>query len=251
MIKKILFSLAVLSIYANAMNCLEAYFKTEPVDYYVPGDYVLDSLYKAPAEGSDSELWLKKYYYTPGNNLPDSLFMANSKDTVRTAFHYTQEADTLNGLITVTIKNDGELYGIVKYMKVVDDMHPYSFLRYDSEGEEKLDGYVNITEDSLYVYEYGEKRSIVMEANNPNVCYKGNPGDEYYMKITYEAKGDTIHLTTDSQYSLTDLFFIPLYPQKSTTGIRKIRPVANIKKYQYFDLLGRPAVNRHSVQIRK
>ncbi len=251
MIKKILFSLAALSIYANAMNCLEAYFKTEPIDYHVPGDYVLDSLYKVPAEGMESEPWFKKYYYTPGNTLPDSLFMADSKDTVKTVFHFTQEADTLNGLITVTIKNNGELYGIVKYMKVVDDMHPYSYKGYDSDGEYKLDGYVNITEDSLYVYEDGEKHSMVMDANNPNVCYKGNPGDDNYMKITYEAKGDTIHLTTDSQYSLTDLFFIPLYPQESTIGIRKMRPVANIKKYQYFDLLGRPAVNKHSVQIRK
>ena len=123
MIKKILFSLAALSIYASAMNCLEAYVKTEPIDYHVPGDYVLDSLYKVPAEGMESEPWFKKYYYTPGNTLPDSVFMADSKDTVRTAFHFTQEADTLNGLITVTIKNDGELYGIVKYMKVVEKSH--------------------------------------------------------------------------------------------------------------------------------
>ena len=84
MLKKILFSLAALSIYANAINCLEAYFKTKPVDYYVPEDYVLHSLYRAPAEGADSKPWSKKYYYTPGNSLPDSLVLMDSKDTVKT-----------------------------------------------------------------------------------------------------------------------------------------------------------------------
>ena len=46
----------------------------------------------------------------------------DSKDTVKTVFHYTQEADTLNGMITLVINNDGELFGTVKYMKVADDI---------------------------------------------------------------------------------------------------------------------------------
>lgn len=253
MFKKILFSLAALSIYANAINCLEAYFKTKPVDYYVPEDYVLDSLYRAPAEGADSKPWSKKYYYTPGNSLPDSLVLMDSKDTVKTVFHYTQEADTLNGMITLVINNDGELFGMVKYMKVADDMHPYAFYRSNSGKVDTLNGYVNLKdEETLVEYKNGEFIKVLLDKKDPNVCHIGNPDDEKYVKITYEALGQTIHLTEENTSTVTEMFFIPLYPQEETIGIRKIRPAAaNIKKFQYFDLLGRPAVNKHSVQIRK
>lgn len=249
MIKKILFSLAALSIYTSAMNCLEAYFKTKPTDYYVPEDYVLDSLYRAPAESSDSEPWSKKYYYTPENSLPDSLILMDSKDTVKTVFHYTQEADTLNGLITLVINNDGELFGTVKYMKVADNMHPYAFYRSNSGKVDTLNGYVNLKKDTLVEYKNGEFIKVLLDKKDPNVCHIGNPGDENYAKITYEALGETIHLTEENSSTLTEMFFIPLYPQEETTGIRKIRPVANIKKYQYFDLLGRPAQNKRSMQV--
>ena len=72
-----------------------------------------------------------------------------------------------------------------------------------------------------------------------------------YLYKSYEALGQTIHLTEENSSTLTEMFFIPLYPQEETIGIRKIRSAANIKKFKYFDLLGRPAISKHSVQIRK
>ena len=103
----------------------------------------------------------------------------------------------------------------------------------------------------IFHYKNGEFIKVLLDKKDPNVCHIGNPDDEKYVKITYEALGQTIHLTEENSSTLTEMFFIPLYPQEETIGIRKIRPVANIKKYQYFDLLGRPAISKHSVQIRK
>jgi hypothetical protein len=248
MIKKILFSLAALSIYANAINCVEAYFMLQQMEYYIPSEYVLDSLYKVPKEGMESEPWFKKQYYTPGNYLPDSIVMADENRTVKNVFNFTQETTTEDGMQKIVVKNNGEFYRSVKYFASADSVS-YEYTDVDLDEKYTTRGSLVLRNDSLFVYEFGERSVVYLDSNDINVCYDGIPGDENFMKITYEAKGDTIHFMTDSEYSLTDLFFIPLNP--GTSSIRKIRPVANIKKFQYFDLLGRPAINKHSVQVRK
>lgn len=235
---------AALSVYANAINCVEAYFKTKIVDYYIPGDYVLDSLYKAPKEGSESTPWFKKQYYTLGNNLPDSLVMQDESRTVKNVFHYTQEKTTENGLTKIVVKNDGKFYHSVEYFASADSIS-YVFTGVDLDEQYTEKGYFVLRNDTLYS---DDGNPVYLDENNKNVCYEGKPGEDNFMKITYEAKGDTIHLITDSEFSLTDLFFVPVNSE-STTAIRNIRPVQQLKKYQYFDLLGRPAQNKHSVQV--
>jgi len=244
--KSFLLFIAALSVYANAINCVEAYFKTKIVDYYIPGDYVLDSLYKAPKGGSESTPWFKKQYYTPGNHLPDSLVMQNESRTVKNVFHFTQEKTTENGLTKIVVRNDGKFYHSVEYFASSDSIS-YAYTALDLDESYTLKGYFVLRNDTLYS---DDGNPVYLDENNKNVCYEGKPGEDNFKKITYEAKGDTIHLITDSEFSLTDLFFIPVN-QGSTAAIRNIRSAQQLKKYQYFDLLGRPAVNKHFVQIRK
>jgi len=245
--KSFLLFIAALSVYANAINCVEAYFKTKIVDYYIPGDYVLDSLYKAPKEGSESTPWFKKQYYTPGNHLPDSLVMQDESRIVKNVFHFTQEKTTENGLTKIVVQNDGKFYRSVEYFASADSIS-YVFTGVDLDEQYTEKGYFVLRNDTLFVNEFGHQTVVYLDSNNSNVCYDGQPGEDNFKKITYEAKGDIIHLTTDSEYSLTDLFFIPVNPG-STVAIRNIRSVQQLKKAQYFDLLGRPAQSKHSVQV--
>lgn len=241
--KSFLLFIAALSVYANSINCVEAYFKTQIVNYYIPGDYVLDSLYKAPKEGSESTPWFKKVYYTPGNYLPDSVWMQSETRNVKNKFHYTQEKTNENGLTKIVVKNDGELYSSVEYYASSDSIG-YVYSAFDLDELYTLKGYFVLRNDTLYSK---DDSPVYLDSSDKNVCYEGKPGEDNYKKITYEAKGDTIHLTTDSEFSLTDLFFIPVNPG-STETIQNIRSVQQLKKYQYFDLLGRPAQNKHSMQ---
>lgn len=250
MIKKTLFFLAALSIYANALNCVETYFKAIILEADIPGDYVLDSLYRTPKEGMESEPWFKKQYYTPGNYLPDSIVMANENKMVKKVFNFTQETTTEDGLKKIVVKNNGEFYSSVKYFAGTDSIS-FEYTSVDEGENFTTHGSFVLRNDTLFTDDSGYKSVLYLDSNNNNVCYDGtDPEDENFKKITYVTKGDTIHFITDSHYSVTDLFLVPVNPQK-TIGIRKIRSAANIKKYQYFDLLGRPAISKHSVQVRK
>ena len=242
--KSFLLFIAALSVYANAINCVEAYFKTKIVDYYIPGDYVLDSLYKTPKEGSESTPWFKKVYYTPGNYLQDSIVLKRETESRTVVFHFTQEKTTENGLIKIVLKNDGKLYGSGEYFISSDSIN-YVFTGVDLDDQYTSKGYFVLRNDTLYS---SYDSPVYLDENNKNVCYEGKPGEDNYKKITYEAKGDTIHLITDSEYSLTDLFFVPVNPG-STTAIRNVRSVQQLKNYQYFDLMGRPAKNKHSLRV--
>ena len=246
--KCFLFFVAALSVYANAINCVEAYFKTIIMEAYIPGDYVLDSLYRSPKEGMESEPWFKKQYYTPGNYLPDSIVMADENRTVKKVFNFTQEKTTEDGLQKIVVKNNGEFYRSVKYFASSDSVS-FEYKSVDEGENFTTQGSFVLRNDSLFMDDAGHKSVLYLDSNNKNVCYDGtDPEDENFKKITFEAKGDAFHFITDSHYSITDLFLIPLNPQK-TIGIQKIQPVTNIKKHQYFDLLGRPAQNKRSMQV--
>ena len=243
--KFFLLFLAALSVYANAINCVEAYFKIKIVDFYIPGEYVLDSLFKTPKEGSESTPWSKKAYYsTPGIFLPDSVVMQNESETVKNEFHFTQLKTSEGGLSKLVIKNDGEFYCSVKYFSSSDSIN-YTLKLADLGEKYSIKGYFVLRNDTLYSSDFSP---VYLDKDDKNVCYEGKPGEDNFMKITYEAKGDTIHLTTDSEFSLTDIFLVPVN-FGPTTAIHGIRSVQQLKNYQYFDLMGRPAKNKHSAQV--
>ena len=126
----------------------------------------------------------------------------------------------------------------------------------DSSGNKSPDGlntYVHtvyIRNDTLYQSEDGSGKYIVRDSANESKCYEYDdyPQNEIRATYEYEMRSDTLTATKKilgGYQSTFTLFFVP--SEKYSTAIisGKRRPRLNPAKSKDFDLLGRPAKNKH------
>ena len=222
---------------AQALNCVEAMFKAIQTDMYIPGEYVLDSLYRSYSDKQAP--WSKKMYYT--DDLPDSTIIYSGSEYRKVIHNYTQEKSKDEEISVITIRKDGKLYKTVKYYSTADSIS-YDITTEYENGPEKEVGYLSLRNDTLFFKE----DFYYLDSTSKNVCYLGTPESENFVKLTLDVSDNTIHLLQESTYSNTDMFLISK-SQEGATIVIGIRPTVKAKKFQYFDLKGRPAKNSRSI----
>jgi hypothetical protein len=127
---------------------------------------------------------------------------------------------------------------------------------YASGNKDTYEHRVYIRNDTLYTTEEGLGAFIVRDSANENKCYEYDdyPQKEIRATYEYEMRGDTLTATEKilgGYRSTLTLFFVPI--EKYTTAIisGKRRPRLNPTNSKDFDLLGRPAKNKHNFIVKR
>lgn len=114
-----------------------------------------------------------------------------------------------------------------------------------------------IHNDTLFIHEFNvhynvkHDNIVVNDANDNNKCYQYMDSQHYTYE--YKSKGDTLieKMSYTADVSNTT-FYVPFSTIEHTTGIiRKDKPVLVRPTSKPFDLLGRPAKNKHSIKVLK
>ena len=279
--KKFILIITLGALNAFAIDCLRSTFDIFSKEYPTSSEptiaiyknFFVDSIYLNYADTSHStEFDNKKYYYT-GTHV----------DSAKT---YTKEHGSDNWEIKVlspeeltfeaygvkiTITQEGDFKKVRQEGKGNPPVTEYliyetkdsvfyvvSYL--DSSGNKNPDGLntyehrVYIRNDTLYQSEDGSGSYIVRDTANENKCYEYYSKNEILATYEYEMRGDTLTATEKilgGYRSTFTLFFVP--SEKYSTAIisGKRRPKLNPAKSKDFDLLGRPAKNKHIFIIKR
>lgn len=278
--KKLILIITLGALNAFAIDCLRATFDIFTKEYPTSSElttevyknFLVDSIYLHYADTSHStEFDNNKYYYT-GTHVDsaktytkehgsdnweikvlnrDSLnFMANGVKTT-----ITQEGDFKR------VRREGKGNPpIIEYLIYETKDSVFYVVSYlDSSGNKSPDGLntyehrVYIRNDTLYTTEDGVGAFIVRDSTNENKCHEYNY-DRDYATYEYEMRSDTLTATEKilgGYRSTLTLFFVP--SEKYSTAIisGKRRPRLNPAKSKDFDLLGRPAKNKHIFIIKR
>ena len=121
---------------------------------------------------------------------------------------------------------------------------------YESGNIDSYEHRVYIRNDTLYTTESGIKAYIVRDSANESKCYEYDdyPQNKVYATYEYEMRGDTLTATEKilgGYQSTFTLFFVPIEKYSSAIVSGKRHPKMNPIKSKDFDLLGRPAKNKH------
>lgn len=281
--KKFILIIALGALNAFAIDCLRSTLDIFIKDYPTSTEptilnyknFLVDSIYLHYADTSHStEFDNNKYYYT-GTHV----------DSAKT---YTKEHGSDNWEIKVlspeeltleaygvktTITQEGDFKRvrqegkgnppITEYLIYETKDSVFYVVSYlDSSGNKSPDGlntYVHtvyIRNDTLYQSEDGSGNYIVRNSANENKCYEYNSYLKNEIRATYEyeMRGDTLTATEKilgGYQSTFTIFFVP--SEKYSTAIisTKRRPKLNPAKSKDFDLLGRPAKNKHIFIIKR
>jgi hypothetical protein len=256
--KRILFSLLILAIYASANTCTEKWLEALSFRFIAKKDAAhLDSIYY---KEYDNE-WSNKYVYGSNNQLDHIIFHLDDSEPIA-KFYFSKDegvltkkgeelliSDSIAGdtlYFTQKVYRDGEIYQSI-FHKTTDrytselsydprlDLYDFNelFFRNDTLIERVVKKYNTDSAEVSFIY-------YVEDPSDDTKCY------EYQDELDKDSPDYTIIYNKNSQgFSLKyfdqkftrEMFMI--YPD-GTTAIRKLRPTVKISpKARYFDLLGR------------
>ena len=255
--KKILFSLMILAIYASANTCTKAVFKLSAFDFIVnKNEPHLDSSY---FKEYDNE-WTHKYFYKNGqidslavdfreegeeikgfkfyrNVSPNDIRKTDREYIIKDStfgdtIYYTQDF-YMNGVNQqrVYLKRNANYISSLEY-NVEDNKYSYlneMFFSHDTLIDKTSDYYNKDSEifDDIYYIE---------DTQNDFKCYEYE-GNELNYTYTYQPNESGYSLKVVSDTYFREFFFVN---PDGTTAIHKRRvPVKISPKARYFDLLGR------------
>ncbi len=272
--KKLILIITLGALNAFAIDCLRSTFDIFAKEYPAASsnefttaiykNFFVDSIYLNYADASHStEFDNNKYYYT-GTHV----------DSAKT---YTKEHGSDNWEIKVlspeeltleaygvktTITQEGDFKRVrqegkgnppvIEYLiyETKDSVYYTVSYLYESGNIDSYEHRVYIRNDTLHTTEDGTGSFIVRDSTNENKCYEYNnyAKNEIYATYEYEMRGDTLTATEKilgGYQSTFTLFFVPSEKYSSAIVSGKRHPKMNPIKSKDFDLLGRPAKNKH------
>ena len=269
--KKIFLTLALAALSTYAADCLRNVFDIHEKTYGTAGianGMVIDSVFLQYRDPQHSVEFDNTKYYRTGEKIDSAINYRKNHDsddweiTVQRAddsltYHreVTQDGNFIKIITTggtphmeelIYQENDSINY-VTKYIspetgEVTDSYEAISVLRNDTIYKSENNG------DDCYI--------IVRDSANENKCYeKNNLPDFRDIDAIYEfeMKGDTL-IDTETRpggyQSTFMIFFVPLNGSSSAI-VRKNRPNFARPKTRSFDLLGRPAKGKYTVQFLK
>ena len=152
---------------------------------------------------------------------------------------------------------------IIEYVVYEDKDSVFYVKSYVEKNGEKTNSYLYnyyISNDTLYQFNDGRNTFIVQDSTNENKCYEYGSSTEsdFQVSYEYEMRGDTLTATEkkhgDNQRTIT-IFLVPSEKYSSTvsspitSATRRLK--LNPAKSKDFDLLGRPAKNKHIFIIKR
>ena len=251
--KKFILIITLGALNAFAIDCLRSTFDIFAKEYPASSEpttaiyknFFVDSIYLNYADTSHStEFDNNKYYYTDTH--------------VDSAKTYTKEHGSDDWEIKVLSPEELtlEAYGVKTTVTQEGD---FKKVRQEGKGNppiieyliyETKDSVYYIVSDTLYTTEEGLGAYIVRDSANESKCYEYDdyPQNEIRATYEYEMRSDTLTATEKilgGYQSTFTIFFVP--SEKYSTAIisGKRRPRLNPAKSKDFDLLGRPAKNKH------
>lgn len=276
--KKLILIITLGALNAFAIDCLRSTFDIFSKEYPASSEpttaiyknFFVDSIYLHYADTSHStEFDNNKYYYT-GTHV----------DSAKT---YTKEHGSDNWEIKVlspeeltleaygvktTITQEGDFKKvrqegkgnppIIEYLiyETKDSVYYIVSYLYASGNKDSYEHRVYIRNDTLYTTEEGLGAYIVRDSANESKCYEYDdyPQNEIRATYEYEMRGDTLTATEKilgGYRSTLTLFFVPIEKYSTAIISGKRRPRFNPAKSKDFDLLGRPAKNKHIFIIKR
>lgn len=276
--KKLILIITLGALNAFAIDCLRSTFDIFSKEYPASSEpttaiyknFFVDSIYLHYADTSHStEFDNNKYYYT-GTHV----------DSAKT---YTKEHGSDNWEIKVlspeeltleaygvktTITQEGDFKKvrqegkgnppIIEYLiyETKDSIYYIVSYLYASGNKDSYEHRVYIRNDTLYTTEEGLGAYIVRDSANESKCYEYDdyPQNEIRATYEYEMRGDTLTATEKilgGYRSTFTLFFVPIEKYSTAIISGKRRPRFNPAKSKDFDLLGRPAKNKHIFIIKR
>jgi hypothetical protein len=280
--KKLILIITLGALNAFAIDCLRATFDIFTKEYPTSSElttevyknFLVDSIYLQYADsGHSTEYENNKYYYT--GTYIDSAKTYTKKHGSDNWEIKVLNRDSLNFMangVKTTITQEGDFKRvrregkgnppIIEYLIYETKDSVFYVVSYlDSSGNKSPDGLntyehrVYIRNDTLYTTESGIKAYIVRDSANESKCYEYDdyPQNEIRATYEYEMRSDTLTATKKilgGYQSTFTLFFVP--SEKYSTAIisGKRRPRLNPAKSKDFDLLGRPAKNKHNFIVK-
>ena len=270
--KKLILIISLGALNAFAIDCLRSTFDIFSKEYPTSSEFTtelyknffVDSIYLHYADTSHStEYENNKYYYT--DSQVDSAKTYTKKHGSDEWEIKVLSCDSLNNRaneVKTTVTQEGDFRKVrqegkgnppaIEYLiyETKDSVYYTVSYLYASGNKDTYEHRVYIRNDTLYTTESGVKAYIVRDTANESKCYEYDdyPQNEVYATYEYEMKGDTLTATEKilgGYQSTLTFFFVPR--EKYTSGIisAKRRPKLNPAKAKDFDLLGRPAKNKH------
>ena len=247
---------------------------TEPTIAYYK-NFLVDSIYiQQGYSGQPPEYETNKYYYT-GSYVDSARVYSKKKGSddweIKVQDHESLNYGALNVKITITQEGDFKIIRkegkgnppIIEYVVYEDKDSVFYVKSYVEKNGEKTSSYLYnyyISNDTLYQFNDGRNTFIVQDTTNENKCYEYDsyPQKEIRATYEYEMRGDTLTATEkkhgDNQRTIT-IFLVPSEKYSSTisspitSATRRIK--LNPAKSKDFDLLGRPAKNKHIFIIKR
>ncbi|OWV05556.1 MULTISPECIES: hypothetical protein [unclassified Fibrobacter] len=271
--KKILLILMSFAWNVFALDCLNIFDHNDFGGMYAFPGYVLDSTYRAyPMDGWDGESFFTDYYYETSKLKWDGNTLSELCKSKRVAMDDKVEESNYTcapSPATISYQQKDE------YFSVVGDFpdRPWLDQRIFKDSifilnyEYTVDSiYKVIKNDSIFIYanrgpdDDGESREdekfvVVRDPANNKHCleyeYYYNGGDwkiKNNVSKTYtleETENGFVVKEAASDNDYTIVYFVKIDSENTTSIARNKRP-SNIRKFQYFDLLGRPSAKRRN-----
>lgn len=270
--KKLILIITLGALNAFAIDCLRFTFDIFAKEYpkssepttAIYKNFFVDSIYLHYADTSHStEFDNNKYYYT-GTHVDSAKTYTKKHGSDEWEIKVlSPEELTLEAYgVKTTITQEGDFKRvrqegkgnppITEYLiyETKDSVYYIVSYLYASGNKDSYEHRVYIRNDTLYTTEEGLGAFIVRDSANENKCYEYDsyPQKEIRATYEYEMRGDTLTATEKilgGYRSTLTLFFVPIEKYSTAIISDNRRPRFNPAKSRDFDLLGRPAKNKH------
>ena len=272
--KKLILIITLGALNAFAIDCLRSTFDIFAKEYPASSsnefttalykNFFVDSIYLNYADASHStEFDNNKYYYT-GTHIDSAKTYTKKHGSDEWEIKVlTPEELTLQAYgVKTTVTQEGDFKKVrqegkgnppvIEYLiyETKDSVYYTVSYLYESGNIDSYEHRIYIRNDTLHTTEDGTGSFIVRDSTNENKCYEYNnyAKNEIYATYEYEMRGDTLTATEKilgGYRSTFTLFFVPIEKYSTAVISGKRRPRLNPIKSKDFDLLGRPAKNKH------
>ena len=275
--KKLILIIALGALNAFAIDCLRSTFDIFAKEYPTSSEFsttiyknfFLDSISLHYADTSHStEYDNNKYYYT-GTHVDSAKTYTKEHGSddweikVLSPEELTLEAYGVKTTVTQEgdfkkVRQEGKGNPpVTEYLiyETKDSVYYTVSYLYASGNKESYEHRVYIRNDTLYTTESGIKAYIVRDSANESKCYEYDsyPQSGIHTTYEYEMRGDTLTATKKilgGYRNTLIIFLVPVEKYSSAIISGKRRPKLNPVKSKDFDLLGRPAKNKHNFIIK-
>ena len=272
--KKLILIITLGALNAFAIDCLRSTFDIFAKEYPASSsnefttaiykNFFVDSIYLNYADASHStEFDNNKYYYT-GSHIDSARTYTKKHGSDEWEIKVlTPEELTLQAYgVKTTVTQEGDFKKVrqegkgnppvIEYLiyETKDSVYYTVSYLYESGNIDSYEHRVYIRNDTLHTTEDGTGSFFVRDSTNENKCYEYNnyAKNEIYATYEYEMRGDTLTATEKihgGYRNTLTIFFVPVEKYSSAIISGKRHPKLNPVKSKDFDLLGRPAKNKH------